>query len=164
MQLPTRPKWDAALMAEIRRVYAANFGIYCVWKVWRQLARKGITVARCTVGRLMRAMGLESAVRGRKVRTPVPDPAASCSLDQVNQQFKAKCSSKLWVADCTYVATWGGFVYATFVTHVFARRIVGWRLSRQARADVVLDALDQALHERRPVAGSGLVCHSECGS
>ena len=120
--------------------------------------------ARCTVARLMRAMGLAGVVRGRRVRTTVPDPAAACPRDWVNRQFKAACPNRLWVADFTYVATWGGFVYVAFVIDVFARRIVGWRGSRSARADFVLDALEQALHERRPFAGSGLVCHSDRGS
>ncbi|WP_091972084.1 IS3 family transposase [Methylobacterium gossipiicola] len=162
-RLPPRAKRDAVLMAEIRRVHAANFGVYGVRKVWRQLAREGIAVARCTVARLMRAMGLAGVVRGRRVRTTVPDPAAVCPLDRVNRQFKAECPNRLWVADFTYVATWVGFVYAAFVIDVFARRIVGWRVSRSARADFVLDALEQALHERRPF-GHGLVCHSDRGS
>jgi transposase InsO family protein len=145
-------------------VFEENFRVYGVRKVWRQLAREGIVVARCTVARLMRAMGLAGAVRGRKVRTTVPDPAAACPLDRVNRQFTAERPNRLWVADFTYVATWDGFVYAAFVVDVFARRIVGWRVSRSARADFVLDALEQALHERRPFAGSGLVCHSDRGS
>lgn len=163
-RLPARAKRDAMLMAEIRRVHAANFGVYGVRKVWRQLAREGIAVARCTVARLMRAMGLAGVVRGRRVRTTVPDPAATCPLDRVNRQFKAACPNRLWVADFTYVATWVGFVYVAFVIDAFARRIVGWRVSSSARADFVLDALEQALHERRPFAGSGLVCHSDRGS
>ncbi len=161
--LPARAKRDAILMAEIRRVHAANFGVYGVRKVWQQLAREAIAVARCTVAWLMRAMGLAGVVRGRRVRTTVPDPAAVCPLDRVNWQFKAECPNRLWVADFTYVATWSGFVYAAFVIDVFARRIVGWRVSSSARADFVLDALEQALHERRPF-GSGLVCHSDRGS
>jgi putative transposase len=160
--LPARAKRDAVLMAEIRRVYEANFRVYGVRKVWRQLAREGIMAARCTVARLMRAMGLAGAVRGKTLRTTVPDPA--CPLDRVNRQFKAERPNRLWVADFTYVATWIGFVYVAFVIDVFARRIVGWRVSRSARADFVLDALEQALHERRPFAGSGLVCHSDRGS
>ncbi|MBP28892.1 IS3 family transposase [Methylobacterium sp.] len=163
-RLPARAKRDAVLMAEIRRVYEANFSVYGVRKIWRQLAREGIVAARCTVARLMRTMGLAGVVRGRRVRTTVPDPAAACPLDRVNRQFKAACPNRLWVADFTYVATWAGFVYVAFVIDVFARRIVGWRVSRSARADFVLDALEQALHERRPFAGSGLVCHSDRGS
>lgn len=149
-RLPARAKRDAALMAEIRRVHAANFGVYRVRKVWRQLAREGIVVARCTVARLMRAMGLAGVVRGCRARTTVPDPAAVCPLDLVNRQFRAEGPNRLWVADFTDVATWSGFVYAAFVIDVFARQIVGWRVSRSARADFVLDALEQALHERRP--------------
>ncbi len=121
-------------------------------------------VARCTVARLMRAMGLADVVRGRRARTTVPDPAAVCPLDRVNRQFWAEGPNRLWVADFTYVATWSGFVYAAFVIDVFARRIVGWRVSRSARANFVLDALEQALHERRSSAGGGLVCHSDRGS
>jgi putative transposase len=163
-KLPDRTKRDAVLRVEIRRVYEANFRVYGVRKVWRQLAREGIVTARCTVARLMRAMGLQGVVRGKKLRTTVPDPAAACPLDRVNRQFKAERPNRLWVADFTYVATWSGFVYVAFVIDVFARRIVGWRVSRSARADFVLDALEQALHERRPFAGSGLVCHSDRGS
>src|SRR5207237_1821336 len=154
-KLPARSRRDLVLAAEIRRVYEANFRVYGVRKVWRQLAREGIVAARCTVARLMRAMGLAGVVRGRKVRTTVPDPAAACPLDRVNRQFRAECPNRLWVADFTYVATWAGFVYAAFVIDVFARRIVGWRVSRSARADFVLDALELALLDRRRFAGTG---------
>src|SRR3954447_5226660 len=147
-RLPARARRDAVLMAEIRRVYEANFRVYGVRKVWRQLAREGIAAARCTVARLMRAMGLAGLVRGRKVRTTVPDPAAACPLDRVNRNFKAPRPNALWVSDFTYVATWTGFVYVAFVIDAYARRIVGWRVSRLARADFVLDALEQALHQR----------------
>ena len=163
-RLPARAKRDAALVVEIRRVFEANFCVYGVRKVWRQLAREGIVAARCTVARLMRAMDLQGAVRGRKLRTTVPDPAAVCPLDKVNRQFKAPRPNALWVSDFTYVATWAGFVSVAFVIDAFARRIVGWRVSRSARADFVLDALEQALHQRRPFAGSGLVCHSDRGA
>jgi putative transposase len=163
-RLPVRAKRDAVLVAEIRRVYEANFRVYGVRKVWRQLAREGIAVARCTVARLMRAMGLAGVVRGKTVRTTVPNPAAACPLDRVNRNFKAPRPNALWVSDFTYVATWAGFVYVAFVIDAYARRIVGWRVSRSARADFVLDALEQAVHERRPFAGSGLVCHSDRGS
>ena len=162
-RLPARAHSDAALMAEIQRVYEANFCVYGVRKVWRQLAREGIVIARCTVARLMRAMGLQGAVRGRKLRTTVPDPAAVCPLDRVNRQFKAPRPNALWVSDFTYVATWAGFVYVAFVIDAFARRIVGWRASRTAHAGFVLDALEQALHERRPVRDGGLVHHSDRG-
>ncbi len=114
---------------------------YGVRKVWRQFAREGITVARCTVTRLMWAMGLAGVVRGRRVRTTVPGPAAACPLDRVNRQFKAECPNQHRLADFTHVATWSGFVYAAFVIDVFARRIVRWRVSCSARADLVLDAL-----------------------
>jgi putative transposase len=163
-KLPARARSDAALMVEIGRVFEANFRVYGVRKVWRQLAREGIVAARCTVARLMRAMGLQGVVRGRTVRTTVPDPAAACPLDRVNRVFKAPQPNRLWVADFTYVATWSGFVYVAFVIDAYARRIVGWRVSRSARTDFVLDALEQSLHQRRPFAGSGLVCHSDRGS
>src|SRR5215211_77669 len=108
---PARSRSDAALAVEIRRVFAENVCVYGVRKVWRQLGREGIRVARCTVARLMRAMGLQGAVRGRKVRTTIPDPAAACPLDRVNRHFKAPRPNALWVSDFTYVATWAGFVY-----------------------------------------------------
>lgn len=163
-KLPARARSDAALAAEIRRVFEANFCVYGVRKLWRQLAREGIVAARCTVARLMRAMGLQGAVRGRKVRTTIPDPAVACPLDRVNRQFRAPRPNALWVSDFTYVATWSGFVYVAFVIDAYARRIVGWRVSRTARASFVLDALEQALHERRPAQGDGLVHHSDRGS
>jgi len=163
-KVPPRAKSDAVLMIEIRRVFEANFCVYGVRKVWRQLGREGIDIARCTVARLMRIMGLRGVVRGRKVRTTVPGPAAACPLDRVNRQFKAPRPNALWVSDFTYVATWAGFVYVAFVIDVFARRIVGWRVSRTAHAGLVLDALEQALHQRRPIEGSGLVHHSDRGS
>lgn len=163
-RLPARARSDAALMGEVRRVFEANFCVYGVRKVWRQLGREGFAVARCTVARVTRAMGLQGVVRGKTVRTTIPDPAAACSLDRVNRQFKAPRPNALWVSDFTYVATWTGFVYVAFVIDAFARRIVGWRVSRSARADFVLDALEQDLHQRRPFAGSGLVCHSDRGS
>lgn len=156
-----RAKGDAALMIEIRRVFDENFGVYGVRKIWRQLGREGIEVARCTVARLMRVLGLQGVVRGRKVRTTVPDPSAACPLDRVNRQFKAPRPNALWVSDFTYVATWSGFVYVAFVIDVFARRIVGWRVSRSAQTSFVLDALEQALHQRRPVGA--LIHHSDRG-
>jgi putative transposase len=161
--LPIRARSDAVLMAEIRRVHEANFGVYGVRKVWRQLAREGVKAARCTVARLMRRMGMHGVVRGRKVRTTTPDPAAACPLDRVNRQFRAPRPNALWVSDFTYVATWSGFVYVAFVIDAFARRIVGWRVSRTAHASFVLDALEQALHQRRPVRNDGLIHHSDRG-
>src|ERR671939_275210 len=132
-------------------------------KVWRQLGREGIAVARCTVARLMRAMGLQGAVRGKPVHTTRSDKAVPCPLDRVNRHFQAPQPNALWLADFTYVATWSGFVYVAFVIDAFARRIVGWRVSRSVHAGFVLDALEQALHARRPVRGGGLVHHSDRG-
>jgi putative transposase len=162
-KLPSRAKRDTALKGEIQRVFEENFQVYGVRKVWRQLGRDGIAVARCTVARLMRAMGLQGAVRGKAVRTTISDKAAPYPLDHVNRQFQVPCPNVLWVSDFTYVATWSGFVYVAFVIDAYARRIVGWRVSRSAHAGFVLDALEQALHERRPVRG-GLVHHSDRGS
>src|SRR4028119_1086780 len=153
--LSPRAKRDEVLKREIRRVFEANFRVYGVRKLWRQLSREGILVARCTVARLMKVMGLQGEVRGKPVRTTVSDKAVPCPLDRVNRQFRAPQPNVLWVSDFTYVATWDGFVYVAFVIDAFARRIVGWRVSRTARASFVLDALDQALHERRPVQGGG---------
>jgi putative transposase len=163
-RLSHRTQRDEVLKREIRRVFEENFRVYGVRKLWRQLGREGVTVARCTVARLMKAMGLQGVVRGKPVRTTVPDPAAACPLDRVNRQFQALRPNALWVSDFTYVATWSGFVYVAFVIDAFARRIVGWRVSRTAHAGFVLDALDQALHERRPAQGGGLVHHSDRGS
>ena len=155
---------DADLRHKIRRVFDSNFQVYGVRKVWRQLKREGEDVARCTVARLMREMGLQGAVRGKRVRTTVSDSSAPCPLDKVNRQFRAPRPNALWVSDFTYVATWAGFVYVAFVIDAFARRIVGWRVSRTAHAGFVLDALEQALHDRRPLHGEGLVHHSDRGS
>jgi transposase InsO family protein len=149
-------------MAQIRRVHEANFGVYGARKVWHQLRREGIAVARCTVERLMRQIGLHGAVRGKETRTTIADKASPCPADKVNRQFRAPQPNALWVADFSYVATWQGFVYVAFVIDVFARRIVGWRVSRTAHADFVLDALGQALHDRRPLKG-GLIHHSDRG-
>ena len=145
-------------------MFEANFRVYGVRKVWRQLQREGFDVARCTVARLMRAMGLEGIIRGKSIRTTVSDKAAPCPLDHVNRQFHAPAPNMLWVSDFTYVATWTGFVYVAFVIDTYAARIVGWRVSRTAQASFVLDALEQALHDRRPVQGSRLVHHSDRGS
>jgi transposase InsO family protein len=157
------PRRDLVLKPEILRVHAENFGVYGVRKVWRQMRREGFEIARCTVERLMRELGLQGVIRGKPVRTTVSDKAAPCPLDQVNRQFHAPAPNKLWVADFTYVATWAGFVYVAFVIDVYARYIVGWRVSRTAHAGFVLDALEQALHERRPNRG-GLVHHSDRGT
>jgi transposase InsO family protein len=133
-----------------------------VRKVWHQMRREGFDVARCTVERLMKDMGLEGVIRGKKIKTTLPDKAQPCPLDKVNRQFRVPAPDMLWVSDFTYVATWQGFVYVAFVIDAFARRIVGWRVSRTAHAGFVLDALEQAVHQRRP--GTGLVHHSDRGS
>ncbi len=158
-----RQRRDVVLGAEIRRVWEANFQVYGVRKVWRQLGRERIEVARCTVARLMRRMGLAGVIRGKAAKTTLSDRTAPCPADRVNRQFRAPRPNALWVSDFTYVATWQGFVYVAFVIDAFARRIVGWRVSRTAQASFVLDALEQALHDRRPVRGSGLVHHSDRG-
>jgi len=160
--LPARAKRDEVLTQAIRRVHAASFRLYGVRKVWRQLRREGIAAARCTVERLMRAIGLAGVVRGKPAKTTVQDRATPCPADLVNRQFRSARPNLLWVSDFTYVATWQGFVYVAFVIDTFARRIVGWRVSRTAHAGFVLDALEQALHERRPIEG-GLVHHSDRG-
>jgi transposase InsO family protein len=158
-----RKRRDAVLKAEVRRVFDENFKVYGVRKVWRQLGREDHTVARCTVARLMRELGLQGAVRGKPVRTTISDKAAPCPLDRVNRQFGAPRPNALWLSDFTYVATWTGFVYVAFIIDAYARRIVGWRASRTAQAGFVLDALEQALAARRPVRGNGLIHHSDRG-
>jgi putative transposase len=163
-KLPARTKQDLVLKPEIVRVFAENFEVYGARKVWRQLNRERIPVARCTVERLMRDMGLQGAIRGKPVKTTISDKAAPCPLDHVNRQFHAPAPNILWLSDFTYVSTWSGFVYVAFVIDAYARRIVGWRVSRTAHANFVLDALEQALHERRPVHRAGLVHHSDRGS
>ena len=159
-----RARRDLALRVEVRRVFDANYRVYGVRKVWRQLQREGFDVARCTVARLMRAMGLAGVIRGKPVRTTISDRSAPCPRDHVNRQFRAPAPNRLWVSDFTYVATWAGFVYVAFVIDTFARRIVGWRASRTAHAGFVLDALEQALHDRRPTHSGGLIHHSDRGS
>ena len=158
-----RVKRDAILREEIQRVYDENYQVYGVRKVWRQMLREGHGAARCRVARLMQKMGLQGVIRDRRIRTTVSDKAAPCPLDHVNRKFKAPRPNVLWVSDFTYVATWGGFVYVAFVIDTYARRIVGWRVSRSAHAGFVLDALEQALHDRKPVSGGGLVHHSDRG-
>jgi putative transposase len=147
----------------VQRVFDQNLQVYGADKVWRQLLREGLAVARCTVERLMRLAGLRGVRRGKSVRTTVPDAKAPCPLDRVNRQFKADRPNQLWVADFTYVSTWQGFVYVAFVVDVFARYIVGWRVSTSMQTDFVLDALEQALYARRPSA-MALVHHSDRGS
>lgn len=163
-KLPARARRDAELMPEIKRVFEENFRVYGLRKGWRQLKREGHDLARCTVARLMRSMGLRGVIRGKPVRTTISDKAAPCPLDLVNRQFKAPRPNALWFSDFTYVATWSGFAYVAFIIDAYARRIVGWRVSRTAHTGFVLDALEQALHERRPLHRGGLVHHSDRGS
>jgi putative transposase len=163
-RLSVRARRDVGLKIEIRRVFDANYRVYGVRKVWRQLQREGFDVARCTVTRLMRTMGLQGIIRGKPMRTTIGDKAAPCPLDRVNRQFYAPAPNRLWVSDFTYVSTWTGMVYVAFVIDVYARFIVGWRVSRTAHAGFVLDALEQALHDRKPVGKGGLVHHSDRGS
>tara|TARA_R110002020_G_C16195719_1_gene765842 strand:- start:42 stop:947 length:906 start_codon:yes stop_codon:yes gene_type:complete len=159
-----RSQRDEGLKPQVMRVFEENFGVYGVRKVWRQMQREGFDIARCSVARLMRDLGLQGVIRGKPVRTTVSDKAAPCPLDHVNRQFKAPAPNRLWVSDFTYVATWAGFAYVAFVIDVYSRYIVGWRVSRTAHTSFVLDALEQAIHERRPVHRGGLVHHSDRGS
>jgi transposase InsO family protein len=147
---------------EIRRVGQENFRVYGAEKVWRQLHREEIVVARCTVERRMREIGLQGAIRGKKFKTTMPDESADRPLDLVKREFKASRPNQLWVADLTYVATWTGMGYVAFVIDVFSRSIVGWRVSSSLRTDIALDALEQALHAR--TVEEGLVHHSDRGS
>jgi putative transposase len=159
----SRAKRDEKLKPEIRRVFEENFEVYGVRKVWEQLGREAIPVARCTVERLMRSMGLRGAVKDRAFKvTTTPDRTAVRPADLVERRFEAEAPNRLWVADFTYVATWAGFVYVAFIIDVFARFLVGWRVSRSLRSDLVLDALEQALYFR-PYA-NGLIHHSDRGA
>jgi transposase InsO family protein len=159
-----RAKRDALLLPEIERVWQGNLQVYGADKVWKQLQREGMAVARCTVERLMRRQGLRGVVRGKVVRTTVSDGKAPCPLDRVNRQFRAERPNQLWVSDFTYVSTWQGWLYVAFVIDVFARRIVGWRVSTSMKTDFVLDALEQALYARQPERDSALIHHSDRGS
>jgi transposase InsO family protein len=154
---------DAKLKAEIARVHAEHFGVYGARKVWRQLHREGIAVARCTVERLMRELGLEGVRRGKPHRTTTPDETAARPVDLVERDFSAVRPNQLWVADLTYVATWSGFVYVAFVIDAFSRFLVGWQASRSLRTDLALDALEMAIWRRRAQL-EGLVHHSDRGS
>jgi transposase InsO family protein len=161
---PPRRQREAQLLPEIERVWNANMRVYGADKVWKQLNRERIEVARCTVERLMRRLGLRGVVRGKRVRTTVPDAKAACPLDRVNREFHAERPNQLWVSDFTYVSTWQGFVYVAFVIDVFARCIVGWRVSSSMQTDFVLDALEQALYARRSGREGDLIHHSDRGS
>lgn len=150
-------------MPQIERVWQANLQVYGARKIWRQMKREGISVARCTVERLMNQHGIEGARRGKVIKTTVPDKAMPCPLDRVNRQFNADRPNQLWVSDFTYVSTWQGWLYVAFVIDVFARRIVGWRVSASMHTDFVLDALEQALYDRQPQLGD-LIHHSDRGA
>ena len=160
-RLPERTRRDLALMEEIKRVWNENRQVYGARKAWLQLHREGFPVARCTVERLMRQMGLRGVVRGKKVRTTIPDEVAARPADLVERDFTAAHPNQLWVADLTYVATWSGYVYVAFVIDVFSRMIVGWRVSRSLRSDLALDALEQALWARPETRQ--LIHHSDRG-
>lgn len=159
-----RAQRDDRLRGEIQRVWDQQRQVYGPRKVWRQLRREGHPVARCTIARLMRAMGLAGVVRSRAWTTTTQPSAGPQPADLVDRHFTATRPNQLWVSDFTYVATWSGFVYVAFVVDVFARRIVGWRVSASLRTDFVLDALEQALHARRPDARTGLIHHSDRGT
>jgi len=159
-----RAKRDAVLVPEIERVWRANLQVYGADKVWHQLGREGTAIARCTVERLMRRQGLHGVRRGKVIRTTFSDNKASCPLDKVHREFRAERPNQLWVSDFTYVSTWQGWLYVAFVIDVFARRIVGWRVSRSMHTDFVLDALEQALYARQPERDSSLIHHSDRGS
>jgi len=159
-----RVQRDEILVPQIERVWNTNLQVYGADKVWHQLKREGFYVARCTVERLMRRRGLRGVVRGKVVRTTFSDHTVPCPRDKVHRQFRAERPNQLWVADFTYVSTWQGWLYVAFVIDVFARRIVGWRVSTSMCTDFVLDALEQALHARQPARDSHLIHHSDRGS
>jgi transposase InsO family protein len=159
-----RAQRDDALVPQIERVWQVNLQVYGADKVWRQMNREGIAVARCTVERLMRRLGLRGVIRGKVVRTTFSDRTLPCPLDRVDREFKAERPNQLWVADYTYVSTWQGWLYVAFVVDVFARRIVGWRVSSSMHTDFVLDALEQALYARQPEPDGALIHHSDRGS
>lgn len=161
LRLPERARRDEDLCEQIERVWEEHHRVYGVPKMWRQLHIEGIKIARCTVERLMRRLGIAGAVRGQKPRTTIPDEAAARPADLVQRNFTATRPNQLWVADLTYVATWLGFIYVAFVIDVFSRKIVGWRVSRSLRSDLALDALEQALYARPDT--SHLVHHSDRG-
>ena len=158
-----RARRDDVIRGNISRVHEASFGLYGTRKVWHQLRRERIKVAKCTVERLMRAMGLAGIRRGKTTITTVSNPKAPCPLDKVNREFRVSRPNALWVVDFTYVHTWTGFVYVAFVIDAYARRIVGWKVSTSATAGFVLDALEQAIHARRPSPEDGLIHHSDRG-
>ena len=159
-----RAQRDDTLAPHIERVWQANTRVYGADKVWKQINREGVAIARCTVERLMRRLGLQGVRRGKVVRTTISDMKAPCPLDRVNRQFKAERPNQLWVSDFTYVSTWQGWLYVAFVIDVYARRIVGWRVSSSMHTEFVLDALEQALYARQPERDGALIHHSDRGS
>jgi putative transposase len=161
-RLPARAKSDALLCPEIARVWQASRRRYGAKKVWKELRREGRAVARCTVARVFKGLGLRGILRGRGARTTIPEALADRPQDLVQRNFTATRPDQLWVSDLTYVTTWSGFVYVAFVTDAFSRRIVGWRASRSLRSDLALDALEQALYDRE--TDGPLVHHSDRGS
>ncbi len=162
-RLPARAQRDIVQRGHVRRIWLANRQLYGVRKMWRSLIREGLKIARCTVARLMRQMGLAGVVRGKKMRTTIPADVANHPSDLVARDFTASRPNELWVSDLTYVSTWRGFVYAAFVIDVFSRRIVGWRVSSSLHTDLVLDALEQAIWDRQ-IGTDRLVHHSDRGS
>jgi transposase InsO family protein len=160
---PPRAVRDELLKPEIQRVFDENFRVYGAHKVWTQLNRERLRVARCTVERLMKALDLRGVVRGKTFKTTIPDELADRRADRVNRTFTVSRPNALWVADLTYVATWRGLVFVAFVIDAFARRIVGWRVSSSLRSDIALDALEQALYDRRFADGEQLIHHSDRG-
>ena len=163
-RLSHRAKRHKALCPQIQRVFDANWKVYGVRKVWRQLQHEGFDVARCTGAKLMKGMGLQGIIRGKPTKSTITDKKLPCPLDKVNRQFRVSAPNRLWVSDFTYVATWKGFVFVAFVIDAYARKIVGWRVSPRPHAGFVLDALEQAVHERRPTKNTVLVHHSDRGS
>jgi putative transposase len=159
-----RTQRDDTLVPHIERVWQANMRVYGADKIWKQMNREGVVIAHCTVGRLMKRLGLQGVRRGKVVRTTISDMKAPCPLDRVNRQFKAERPNQLWVSDFTYVSTWQGWLYVAFVIDVYARRIVGWRVSSSMHTEFVLDALEQALYARQPERDGALIHHSDRGS
>jgi len=159
-----RTQRDDTLVPHIERVWQANMRVYGADKIWKQMNREAVVIARCTVERLMKRLGLQGVRRGKVVRTTNSDMKALCPLDRVNRRFLAERPNQLWVSDFTYVSTWQGWLYVAFVIDVYARRIVGWRVSTSMHTDFVLDALEQALFARQPERDGALIHHSDRGS
>ena len=159
-----RAQRDEQLKPQIHRVWEKNFRVYGARKVWKQMNRESMRVARCTVERLMGDLGIEGVRRGKRVRTTVPGSAVACPQDLVRRQFEADRPNRLWVADFTYVSTWQGWLYVAFVIDAYAKRIVGWRACSSMTTDFVLDALEQAVYDRRPSQSDGLIHLSDRGS